>query len=300
MTKEEARTTPSVEHDSSVFFIPIELIDEEGEIKNARRKLFGESQLEGGDKIEDLVLSMQKLGQLEPITVKTKGDGRYDLVAGRRRLKACQKLGQTIIRATLAQSGLDRAHLRMMNLAENVHHKRLTPYDLAWYVVDLADTEKLTPQDIQGACGVSESHQSNCRQIFRGLIPELLAVWRDSRFSVRFNDLLDVSRMSPDDQKAWGTAQCYLTAEGQKREDVTAGEEVTRRRRTTKREKRASKSSLESLLKVVLADDSQSKAWRAGAESVIKYLLGGADLPIAAKNPPERNRARPKGGKKGA
>lgn len=55
---------------------------------------------EVGD-IKKLAQSIEDIGLLNPITVQKTGSGRYHLVAGERRLKACKRLDWDKIRATV-------------------------------------------------------------------------------------------------------------------------------------------------------------------------------------------------------
>lgn len=80
--------------------------------------------------IEDLAKSIEKQGLLSPITVFQKPDGRYALVAGQRRLLACEQLRWSVIPAIVHASMTD-ADATAISLIENVHRADMNPRDKA-------------------------------------------------------------------------------------------------------------------------------------------------------------------------
>ena len=89
---------------------------------------------EHGD-ITGLAKSIERFGLLHPIVV----DDRMRLVAGERRLRACQLLGwqDTLVREL---GELSDAELREIELEENLQRKDLTPYERSRTRVELAET----------------------------------------------------------------------------------------------------------------------------------------------------------------
>ena len=78
--------------------------------------------------IDDLAKSIDRQGLLNPITVLKKPDGLYSLVAGQRRLYACQLLGWASIPA-IVREGISEADATAISLAENVHRADMNPRD---------------------------------------------------------------------------------------------------------------------------------------------------------------------------
>ena len=74
--------------------------------------------------IDELAYSIEKLGLLQPVVVMPKGHGRYLLIAGERRLKACQKLGWSTIPARIVK-GLSQEDIRAIQLVENIQREEL-------------------------------------------------------------------------------------------------------------------------------------------------------------------------------
>ena len=67
---------------------------------------------------------------LNPITVRTRTDGKYEIIAGQRRFRAFQKLGLGSIPASV-QDGLDDSDVTVLSLIENVHRAEMNPLDKA-------------------------------------------------------------------------------------------------------------------------------------------------------------------------
>jgi len=84
--------------------------------------------------LAELAASIKAQGLLQPITVRPLPDGRYQVVAGERRLRAVRDLGQTAIRAIIRDvsdkqlvelslvENLIRADLNDIEVAEALHH----------------------------------------------------------------------------------------------------------------------------------------------------------------------------------
>lgn len=80
--------------------------------------------------IEDLANSIKEKGLLNPIIVRKKDDGSYDLIAGQRRFLACQKLGWETIPAIIRDIA-DDTDATIISLVENVHRADMNPIDKA-------------------------------------------------------------------------------------------------------------------------------------------------------------------------
>jgi len=88
--------------------------------------------LEPEEELEDLVESVKALGVKEPILVRPKPDGRYELIAGERRLLAARKAGLKEIPAIVET--LTDEEAEAVALTENLQRKDVTPYEIARYI----------------------------------------------------------------------------------------------------------------------------------------------------------------------
>lgn len=114
-------------------------------------------------KAEDaMVTSMEQYGQFTPIVVGDPGDdGRYLLVDGFKRLRACQKLGYTEIKSTIFEAG-DRA-LKSVMFHLNRKARSMTPLEEAMIVHALHNEDKLPQNKIGELLGFHKSWV--CRRI---------------------------------------------------------------------------------------------------------------------------------------
>lgn len=78
----------------------------------------------------DLANSIRENGLLNPITVMSSADGRYDLIAGQRRFLACRRIGLETIPAIIRDE-LDDTDATIISLVENVHRADMNPVDKA-------------------------------------------------------------------------------------------------------------------------------------------------------------------------
>jgi ParB/RepB/Spo0J family partition protein len=76
--------------------------------------------------IDELMRSMRKDGQLQPIGVRKIAGGKYDVVFGNRRILAAQKLGWDTIAANILE-GIEKDQERdLLNLIENLKRQNTT------------------------------------------------------------------------------------------------------------------------------------------------------------------------------
>ncbi|HCR36511.1 TPA: hypothetical protein DIU22_05750 [Candidatus Woesebacteria bacterium] len=80
--------------------------------------------------LDDLANSIKEQGLLNPIIVRKKDDGKYDLIAGQRRFLACKKLGLDSIPAIIREK-MDDTDATIISLIENVHRADMSPIDKA-------------------------------------------------------------------------------------------------------------------------------------------------------------------------
>lgn len=81
--------------------------------------------------IDDLAASIKAQGLIQPIVVAKKSDGRYELLAGQRRLLAHQRLGYTAIRATILEESDSAEYSKVgISLTENIVRRDNTQKEL--------------------------------------------------------------------------------------------------------------------------------------------------------------------------
>ena len=79
------------------------------------------------DKLEQLVLSIKEHGILEPLLVRPRPGGEYELVTGERRYRAAQKLGLAEVPVVIRK--LTDEEALALSLIENLHREDLNPVE---------------------------------------------------------------------------------------------------------------------------------------------------------------------------
>jgi ParB family chromosome partitioning protein len=122
---------------------------------NARqpRQVFDEEAL------EELKISIQEVGFLQPIVVRELGGGAYEIVVGERRWRAAQALGLEAIPA-IVRDTRDDAMLRDA-LLENIHRANLNPLEEAAAYQQLLEEFGATHEELARRIGRSRPQISN-------------------------------------------------------------------------------------------------------------------------------------------
>jgi ParB family chromosome partitioning protein len=106
-----------------------------------------------------LAASIREVGILQPIVVRRSADGRYEVVAGERRLRAAKAAGLPTVPAVVRDSGDD--DLLRDALIENIHREDLTPIEQAEAFKALLGELGLKQEELAERVGVSRSHIAN-------------------------------------------------------------------------------------------------------------------------------------------
>ena len=82
------------------------------------------------DDLAELVESIRAYGVLTPCLVRKKKDGRYELISGHRRKKACEILGIPTLRCEIVEVSKDESTIIMVE--SNFHRNKLLPSEKAF------------------------------------------------------------------------------------------------------------------------------------------------------------------------
>jgi ParB family transcriptional regulator, chromosome partitioning protein len=121
------------------------------------------------DSLNDLAQSIQAQGLLQPLTVRPVGD-KYEIIAGERRWRACQKIGKSPIPVLIHQVSDETA--LALGLIENLQRQDLNPIEEAKALGRLIEEFSLTHQEIAHVLGQSRAHISNQLRLLQ-LEPEV-------------------------------------------------------------------------------------------------------------------------------
>lgn len=115
------------------------------------------------DKFQELVNSVRVHGVLQPVVVRTKSDGDYELVAGERRLRAAKAAGLTKIPAVVRE--LTNEQSLEVALVENIQREDINSLDAAVAYRRLAEEFGLSQEDLAFAVGKSRSSIANTMRL---------------------------------------------------------------------------------------------------------------------------------------
>ena len=115
--------------------------------------------------LQELAASIREFGILQPLLVRPIGEGRYELIAGERRLRAAKLAGldsvPILIRSTSGQSSLELA------LIENVQREDINAMECARAYRKLVDEFDLTQEQVADRVGKSRSGITNTMRLLK-------------------------------------------------------------------------------------------------------------------------------------
>ena len=115
--------------------------------------------------LEELAASIRQVGIVQPLTVREIGDGRYQLIAGERRLRAARIAGLTHVPAYIRTAD-DTAMLEMA-LVENIQREDLDAVEVAISYQRLIEECSLTQEQLSDRVGKQRSTVSNYLRLLR-------------------------------------------------------------------------------------------------------------------------------------
>ena len=115
--------------------------------------------------LEELATSIKKLGIVQPLTVRETGDGRYQLIAGERRLRAARLAGLTRVPAYVRTAD-DQAMLELA-LVENIQREDLDSVEVAISFQRLIEECKLTQEQLSDRVGKQRSTVANYLRLLK-------------------------------------------------------------------------------------------------------------------------------------
>jgi ParB family chromosome partitioning protein len=115
--------------------------------------------------LEELAASIKKLGIVQPLTVREAGQGRYQLIAGERRLRAAKLAGLTLVPAYVRTAD-DQAMLELA-LVENIQREDLDAIEVAISFQRLIEECRLTQEKLSERVGKQRSTVANYLRLLR-------------------------------------------------------------------------------------------------------------------------------------
>jgi len=118
--------------------------------------------------LEDLMASIREIGIIQPITVRYTGNGKYELIAGERRLRAAKNLQLQFVPCIV--TNVNDEDSAIMTLTENLQRKDLNCFEEAEGIRQLIEVFGITQDEAAIRIGKSQSSVANKLRILK--LPE--------------------------------------------------------------------------------------------------------------------------------
>ena len=162
--------------------------------------------------MDQLLASVKERGIITPVMLRRKEDGRYEMVSGHRRKKACELAGLETIKAEIRDLTRDEAIMLMVE--SNLQRSKILPSEKAFAYKMRLDAMKrqgertdltLSPvaTKLDSASQIGQLAGESRDQVFRfirltNLVPELLHMVDDGRIALR--PAVELSYLHPAEQ----------------------------------------------------------------------------------------------------
>ena len=163
--------------------------------------------------MQNLIESIKERGVITPAMVRKKEDGRYELISGHRRKRACQLAGMNTLRCEVVD--MDRDEATIMMVESNFQRSNILPSEKAFaYKMKMealkrkaGRPEKNSSQvatNFDTATEIGKSAGESRDQVFRyirltNLIPEILQMVDDGRIAL--TPAVELSYLQPSEQE---------------------------------------------------------------------------------------------------
>ncbi|WP_396667284.1 ParB/RepB/Spo0J family partition protein [Microbacterium sp. R86528] len=121
------------------------------------------------DDLAELVHSVREFGVLQPVVVRAKEDGTYELIMGERRTRASREAGLTSIPAIIRETADE--HLLRDALLENLHRSELNALEEASAYQQLLEDFGITQEELATRIGRSRPQISNTIRLLKLPVP---------------------------------------------------------------------------------------------------------------------------------
>ena len=197
-------------------------------------------------KMSELKDSIKNSGLLQPITVRKISNGKYEIVAGERRYRACRELGMENISAIEISAGDARGY--ELSVLENIQREDLNPIEEAESYLMLMEVYGYTQEKLSEKLGKTRSSLSNKMRILK--LPG------------------SVKEMVKKGEISYGHARTLLSLSEQKKIEETAKEIIDKGYSVRETEKRVKVLTNKEKFSDVLPDDKQDRKKEAGNNSL--------------------------------
>lgn len=131
--------------------------------------------------LDELASSIRELGIIQPLSLRTAPDGRYQIIAGERRWRAAQRAGLLTVPAYIRT--VSDSEVTEMALIENIQREDLNAIEVALAFKKLLDTYEMTQERLSERVGKSRSVITNHLRLLK-LPAEVQIALRDRKLDM--------------------------------------------------------------------------------------------------------------------
>jgi ParB family chromosome partitioning protein len=132
------------------------------------------------DELESLAASIRESGLMQPIVVRTQGDG-FEIIAGERRWRAAQRAELKEVPIVIREAS--EREVLVMALVENLQRVDLNPIEEAEGYSRLAEEFKMTQDDVARSVGKDRTTVTNLLRLLK-LAPPVQQLVRDGKLAM--------------------------------------------------------------------------------------------------------------------
>jgi ParB family chromosome partitioning protein len=234
------------------------------------------------DQLKELADSIQASGLLQPVVVRPRDGGRYELIAGERRWRAVQRLGWAKVPAVVKE--VDDRALLTLALIENLQRDDLSPIDAALGYQRLMQEFTIPQQEVARLVGKDRSTVSNSIRLLRlpeevqGLVQHRKLSEGHARALLALPDPKEIVRLARECSAAeWSVRDLEARVRGERVEAVAPPRRI-RRPKPDARSPGAEVRRVEDALRKRLQTDVRVTARRRGRGAVTIHYYSNDDL----------------------
>lgn len=241
------------------------------------RREFDEIQL------KELADSIEASGLLQPVVVRSRPDGRYELIAGERRWRAVQRLGWQKLPAVIKE--VDDRSLLTLALIENLQRDALSPLDAAHGYQQLMEEFSIPQQEVARLVGKDRSTVSNTLRLLRlpsevqSLLTRRALTEGHARALLALGDPEEIIRLARDcAAQEWSVRDLEARIRGEQLQGTVPVRKRIRRPKAEVRNPSADIRRVEDVLRKRLQTDVRITARRRGRGAVTIHYYSNDDL----------------------
>jgi len=233
--------------------------------------------------LQELAASIEASGLLQPVVVRPRPNGKYELIAGERRWRAVQRLGWQKIPAVIKD--VDDRALLTLALIENLQRDDLSPLDAGLGYQRLMQEFSIPQQEVARLVGKDRSTVSNTLRLLRlpaevqGLLQQRKLTEGHGRALLALNDPREITKLARECAAAgWSVRDLEARVRGEQMPGALTPRRTIRRPKPELRNPSADVRLVEDALRKRLQTDVRVTARRRGRGAVTIHYYSNDDL----------------------